>query len=55
MIIRKKGQFGNVVLLAETYTEFRQILKEQGNNVMYAGVETINFKEYYRITLKDRF
>ena len=52
-IIKRKNEFGNTVLYVERYNDFRQILEEQKHIVMYAGVKTINFKEYFSITLTN--
>ena len=52
-IIKRKNEFGNTVLYVEKYSDFRQILEEQKHIVMYAGVKTINFKEYFSITLTN--
>lgn len=52
-IIKRKNEFGNTVLYVEKYNDFRQILEEQKHIIMYVGVKTINFKEYFRITLTN--
>ena len=52
-IIKRKNEFGNTVLYIERYNDFLKILQEQKHIVMYVGVKTINFKEYFRITLTN--
>lgn len=52
-IIKRKNEFGNTVLYVERYNDFLKILQEQKHIVMYVGVKTINFKEYFRITLTN--
>lgn len=52
-IIKRKNEFGNTVLYVERYNDFLKILQEQKHIVMYVGVTTINFKEYFRITLTN--
>lgn len=55
MVIKTKGQFGNIVLLTDNYKEFRKILQDQYGNILYTGIKTVDFVEYYRVTLKDMF
>lgn len=51
-MIELEGLGGMRKLLIERYSEFRDVLQREGNNVFTAGTETKNGVEYFRIVLK---
>lgn len=51
-MIETKGIGGTRKLLIEHYDEFMEVLKKEGPNVAYVGIETHNFVSYFWIILK---
>ena len=52
-MIECEGLGGNRKLLIERYSEFMEVLKREGTNVAYVGIETRDGITYFRVILKN--